>query len=545
MRSDLRPFLVLSGLAAVAVWLTRPLLLPDELRYLTVAWEMWDRGSFLVPLLNGEPYSHKPPFLFWGFHAGWAVFGVNAWWPRLFCLLGGVAFVTATARLARRLAPDLPTAGTTCFLLLGGTLAVQVYASMLLFDLWLAAFVVLGWHTLLDAAEPGRALRGWAAFGVAAGLAMLVKGPAALVTLLPPAVLAAWWRRGRLPRSWWPGLAAGTALGAAIVLSWALPAARAGGPEYADAILWGQTAGRVTQSFAHSRPLWWYLPLLPVMTFPWVVWPAVWRGRPILPHPDATRALTRFGLAGFVLPLLVFSLVDGKQPHYLVPALAGLALAAAPRLLPPTTGRRRWFALAFVPAAVLFAFLPRILEAEGLRPDPELAPYRLHLVAAAVALGLSLSALLGERSGRRTVHPAAAARFVPTLFLLAAVGAVPLLAWRYDLTEPAEAFARAERLGRDRAVVGIEYHGEFGFLARLREPVASPQTPAAIRAWLRAHPEALVGVVHKPDDPNSPGPGPEGDHPFGTKTLSLWPAKELAATGYPAAAREDATGVSR
>ena len=44
-------------LAALQLWL-RPLLPVDETRYLSVAWEMWSRGDFLVPYLNGEPYSH-------------------------------------------------------------------------------------------------------------------------------------------------------------------------------------------------------------------------------------------------------------------------------------------------------------------------------------------------------------------------------------------------------------------------------------------------------------------------------------------------------
>ena len=69
---------------AAALWLllvgvalaTRPLLPVDETRYVSVAWEMWQRGDFLVPHLNGSPYSDKPPLLFWLMHAGWWVFGV-------------------------------------------------------------------------------------------------------------------------------------------------------------------------------------------------------------------------------------------------------------------------------------------------------------------------------------------------------------------------------------------------------------------------------------------------------------------------------------
>ena len=51
-------------LAVASIWL-RPLWPVDETRYASVAWEMWLRGDFLVPYINGEPYSHKPPLLFW------------------------------------------------------------------------------------------------------------------------------------------------------------------------------------------------------------------------------------------------------------------------------------------------------------------------------------------------------------------------------------------------------------------------------------------------------------------------------------------------
>ena len=57
---------------------------------------------------------------------------------------------------------------------------------------------------------------------------------------------------------------------AAIGLGWALPAAAAGGEDYANHILWGQTAGRVVESFAHRRPFWWYLPLLPLLSYNFV-----------------------------------------------------------------------------------------------------------------------------------------------------------------------------------------------------------------------------------------------------------------------------------
>ncbi|NQV54931.1 MAG: glycosyl transferase, partial [Rhodospirillales bacterium] len=83
----------------------RPILPVDETRYVGVAWEMWLSGDFLVPHLNGVPYSHKPPLLFWLINAGWGVFGVNDWWPRLVAPAFGLGCVYLTSHLARRLWP--------------------------------------------------------------------------------------------------------------------------------------------------------------------------------------------------------------------------------------------------------------------------------------------------------------------------------------------------------------------------------------------------------------------------------------------------------
>ncbi|HQG30775.1 MAG TPA: glycosyltransferase family 39 protein, partial [Deltaproteobacteria bacterium] len=84
---------------------TRTYLPIDETRYVSVAWEMWLRGDFLVPHLNGRTYSDKPPLLFWIYNLGWAIAGVNDIWPRLVSPLFGAASLLLTAGIARRLWP--------------------------------------------------------------------------------------------------------------------------------------------------------------------------------------------------------------------------------------------------------------------------------------------------------------------------------------------------------------------------------------------------------------------------------------------------------
>ncbi len=89
--------LVLMGLSL------RPLTPVDETRVVSVAWEMWQRGHFLVPYLNGQPYSHKPPLLQWCIHLLWWVFGVSEWSARLVAPLFALGNLVLTAKLARRL----------------------------------------------------------------------------------------------------------------------------------------------------------------------------------------------------------------------------------------------------------------------------------------------------------------------------------------------------------------------------------------------------------------------------------------------------------
>ncbi len=57
--------------AGLVLIFTMPLLPIDETRYLTVAWEMRQSGHWLLPTLNGEPYSHKPPLLIWLINLAW------------------------------------------------------------------------------------------------------------------------------------------------------------------------------------------------------------------------------------------------------------------------------------------------------------------------------------------------------------------------------------------------------------------------------------------------------------------------------------------
>ena len=335
--------LFLAGLAAIALW-TRPLIPIDETRYVSAAWEMWLRGDFLVPYKNGVPYSHKPPFMFWMFHAGWALFGVNDWWPRVVLPLYSAGAMVLTYLLARRLWPQRADLGGHAALVLASALLWIVFSTSIMFDVLLAFWVLVGMHGVLAAAEGKR--RGFVMLGIAIGMGVLTKGPVILLNLLPITVLAPWWNPGLSHKGtptfyglkpvkdrmnwgrWFGGVGLAVLLGAVIALVWALPAGMAGGEAYRNAIFWGQTADRMVDSFAHRRPVWWYLPLLPVMLFPWFVWPGLWQALARHLREGLDRG-TRFCLAWMVPIFVAFSFISGKQPHYLVPMFPAFALLTA------------------------------------------------------------------------------------------------------------------------------------------------------------------------------------------------------------------------
>jgi 4-amino-4-deoxy-L-arabinose transferase-like glycosyltransferase len=125
---------LLLALLTVVVLSTRTLTPIDETRYVAAAWEMWQRGDFLVPFKNGEPYSHKPPFFFWVFHAGLAVFGVSDWWPRLVVPLFSAASLALALGLARRLWPQRPGVPGTAVLVLATTLWWMLFSTTTMFD---------------------------------------------------------------------------------------------------------------------------------------------------------------------------------------------------------------------------------------------------------------------------------------------------------------------------------------------------------------------------------------------------------------------------
>jgi 4-amino-4-deoxy-L-arabinose transferase-like glycosyltransferase len=436
------------GLAGLAL---RPPFPVDETRYLTVAWEMHVNGEWILPTLNFAPYDHKPPMLFWLINLVWSIFGVSRFAAGLVPVAAGALGLVLTGAFVRRLWPEESARdrmAAASVLLMAGGMPLLVYGPLMMFDHLLSVFVLGALMAVWGFYRTAR----WSfvgGFALAAGLGILTKGPVMLLYVAFPVLLAPWWGADWRTRGYgwgrWYGAFLGPGLGGALALAlaWAVPAAMRGGPEYRDMILWGQTAGRMVQAFDHDRPLWWYVPFLPLGLLPWVLWPGLWRAVRAR-WPDVrtdVQAGVRVGAPGpagrflvcWVVPTLVcFSLISGKQIHYLIPLTPAVWIACG-------------FAVGRTEAAGVLRSLARI------------------------AAGMGALFVAGQ-----------------------AVSSVSVFR-QFDLVPVADVLARE---GRRPLAWVRNYQGELGFVANLTEPL-DPVEHEDLPAWFADHPDGVAVVRYR------------------------------------------------
>lgn len=529
---------------AVAVYV-RPFLPVDETRYLAVAWDMWQTGDYLVPHLNGEPYDHKPPLLFWLMNAGWAVFGLNDWWPRLVAPLFGLGSLFLTWRLGRLLWPDTietPENGQAArlapVLLLGGAFWV-LFTTLTMFDMMLAFFTLLGLYGLLSVWRRGGRF-GFVWFALAVGFGVLAKGPAILLHLLPVALLAPVWgpalawpagieavpRPARGWKSWYVSLLVAVLAGAVMALAWAIPAGIHGGEEYRNAIFWGQSAGRMGEDAPHARPVWWFLAVLPVMLLPWVIWPAAWRS---LKHGLGfiKDGGMRFCLIWFLPAFAAFSAIAGKQAHYLLPELAALAMMMAWLLTRQKEDASGWRYDQIIPALPIMVVclvaipVPFLVDTLDFIPK-EAALFDSYWLGLPVLLGLVIIFWRGMSAAFGAI---ALTTLMALTLISVSLAAKPFLQTLYNLDPTAQYLSQAQQNGVPTAYYA-KYHGQFQFSGRLEKPLdyIFPE-PEAVYLWAKAHPNGVMVANHRIIPV---GVEPLFQQPFRSRIVAVWSAEVLA-----------------
>ena len=406
----------------------------DEAFYAESAREMIERADWLTPYYNEETRFEKPVLYYWMVAVTYLAAGPSPWAARLPAALSGIGLVFIAFLCARRWYDD----GTA---LLAGVITATSFAAIAMArqalpDLTLAFFVTLAaWTALVGLGDerPGRAApwrrRAWllAAACAAAG-AFLVKGPVGpvLVALVVGSVaLVERWRCG----SWWRVRPADAALAAAgfvlVAAPWYAAMAAEHGVAYLDRFFFAENLERfATARYNEPRPVWYYLPIVAGGMLPWspfmLLWaPALrraWRQRQL----DATAVRLALWAAA---PLALYTVSVGKQPRYILPMLAPLAILLArgiARALEAPPGARGLFAAAGCAAGAVIVLIGGLVH----RARPLLVewsdPVTIGLAAAIAISGVAVvaTAAAALRAGPPRL---ALARSVPVLLAAASV----------------------------------------------------------------------------------------------------------------------------
>ena len=375
----------------------------EEGRRVLPAVTMLQTGNYVVPQVGSEPYLRKPPLVNWLVAGSFRFFGVrNEWAARLPSVLA--VFVVAVAFLAiarRALGPNGSLAAAMMWLTNFGLLekgrlieieALYVSLTALAFICWLS-----WWN------EPRRRWFAWTLPWIFLGLALLAKGPLALVFFYA-VVLAVLWQAEELRQLWSGPHLIGLLLMLAIFGAWAIPyfqmteAGRAAG-------VWSrQFSGRLIGEDFKLGDWLLNIPRGIAYLLPWVALSPFARFAELETEPE--RRFARALSLGIVAPFLIVSLVPGALPRYTMPLLAPaiwlLALfIRAHALVWPRQLRRAitWMVAAITVAMLIYslAIIPFLQRREKVRPiarqleaaippnetlyavDPDYQPYLFYL----------------------------------------------------------------------------------------------------------------------------------------------------------------------
>jgi 4-amino-4-deoxy-L-arabinose transferase-like glycosyltransferase len=338
----------------------------DSVENLNVATalEMRRGGPWLVPNLQGVPRLAKPPLTAWVTAvairpstlrllsvrdsalrtAAYDRLAFEVRWPALAAMCLTLAAVYQLGRVLGG-PHDGEVMGLVAALACGSSLLFLRYARLTTTDCMLALWVAVANWMLARAVLQRRYWSGCLGAGAALGLAVMSKGPVALVqTVLPFAAFLAyaWWAR----RAGQPPHPDGTAAGRAELL----PVRPPGGPVIAGALVMLAVGGWwfLLVALRHERmasywraeitrvgaddvpPGKWYQHFASLHLFiPWLAWLAAgaWAAADDLRRRRVTAAVLALGLLAW--PLVVMSLAKDRFPRYLPPlAPAGSLLVA-------------------------------------------------------------------------------------------------------------------------------------------------------------------------------------------------------------------------
>lgn len=502
---------------AATLMLSRGVWAPDEARYAEVAREMKVSGEWLIPHLNGETYTEKPPLFFALVRlCAFASDSIPEWSAKLPSLIAALGTLLVLGWLADRMVGG--SAGWVAPLLLATTAKFLWQAQFGQIDgvLTFLAVAQIALGYALSESLVGRAsgITGMIGLGV---LGVLAKGAAGCVLPWSVLLLFAVLRRDRggLRRMALHWIVPGVAVA---VAGWLVAAGMDTGWEYPRTLLVHQTFRRFVDPWHHLRPWYYYLGILLADGMPYALLLvplgiATWRARL---HREPAALL---GFAWLAAYLLIFSLSAGKRSVYMLPTYPAVALLVA-------WGAERWAARelslrGFRAALLVLAAIVGAGTLYAVRAAP--GPFRGFLPW--LVAGGTLAFLCALASALLAARPRAAlACWAAGIALLTLTTAAPG-AHRIDAVKRPVAFLPRAGLALasgGKVAVYPALVPSLNFYMRSLTPVFTREREDDAARFLAQHPANLLLVLDGTWRGPAPPSVPTVRGPIGDRTYELW-----------------------
>ena len=467
----------------------RPFLPIDETRYISVAWEMWDKNSFFVPLINSELYTHKPPLLFWLIHLNWSIFGVNSISVRFIPLIFALGSIYLTQKIYKELwSDDLQGTNIVPYITAGSTI-FALYSTLFMFDIMLSFWVLLALFGAIKAAKEPK-LKNFAIVSIAIAFGFLAKGPAIIIPLVPIFIFAKYW--GNVGLSFYiKGLLSFLIAIIFVILVWLLPAYLIAGKEYLLGVYWNQGAGRAVNSFAHKRAFWWYFIWFPALLFPWFLYSNFYKGLKSLLVQKADFGM-RFLATWLVGTIFILSIISGKQLHYIIPEIFAFFILIARAISQSKLHKysAKLIGLVFLILGVLFTLAPYFIKGYLVT---YLDSKTFYISGVLLAL-FGIYFLIKSFSNQLELISKMAFGSLIIIF------SVHFVAHKYFITQDFTKFSQVinslQKSGLKVAHLG-KYNDQFHFFGRLKNPIVIINSSKELNKFITNYPNGAIITYKK------------------------------------------------
>lgn len=329
-----------------------PLAETSEARYAEISREMVVTNDFIHPQLLGIFHYHKPPVTYWITAFGYSIFGINEFGARFFLQISVLLQILLVFCVSKLIYNDKKIAILSAVVY--ATLPIVLISSRnLTTDAFLTTFIISAIFFWLRFVKQRKGYNLYL-FYISIGLAMLTKGPVALIFVI--VFMLFYYRLKDIRFKFSIHHIFGVLICISISSSWYLFVISEN-PTLLDYFISDQLVERIiAQSFNRAKPFWFYIPVILGLLAPWVILLVL--GRKKLVTQFKINASDKTLLYTTLMIVAVFSLFKTKLLLYILPMFWMVAILIGHQLIKISKATLKTISFVFLGLALIIILIP-------------------------------------------------------------------------------------------------------------------------------------------------------------------------------------------